>query len=43
VLRNAVNWAFNADRYANLMKAPKRAVENSLEPLVERGVKLENH
>ena len=43
VLRNAVNWAFNADRYANLMTAPPRRVENSLEPLVERGGKLDNH
>jgi trehalose utilization protein len=43
VLRNAVNWAFNPDRYANLMTAPKRAVENALEPLVERGGKLDNH
>ena len=43
VLRNAVNWAFNADRYAGLITAPPRRVENSLEPLVERGGKLDNH
>jgi len=43
VLRNAVHWAFNPDRYANLMSSPKRGIENALEPLVERGVKLENH
>jgi trehalose utilization protein len=43
VLRNAVNWAFNAERHAELMKAPNRPVEKSLEPLVERGGKLHSH
>src|SRR5690606_32910901 len=43
VLRNAVRWAFNADRHAELLTAPKRAIEVSLEPLVERGGKLANH
>ncbi len=28
VLRNAVNWAFNAERHAELMKAPNTPVEN---------------
>ena len=37
VLRNAVNWAFNAERHAELMKAPQRPVENAIEKIVSRG------
>jgi trehalose utilization protein len=43
VLRNAVNWAFNAERHAELMKAPNRPIEKSIEPITERGAKLHSH
>jgi trehalose utilization protein len=43
VLRNAVNWAFNAERHAELMKAPNWPVEKALEKIVERGAKLRSH
>jgi trehalose utilization protein len=43
VLRNAVKWAFNAERYAELMKAPNHPVEQALEPITERGAKLKSH
>lgn len=43
VLRNAVHWAFNADRHEALMKAPNRGVDKALEKIVERGAKLANH
>jgi trehalose utilization protein len=43
VLRNAVNWAFNTERHAELMKAPNRPVGQSIEKIVERGAKLANH
>lgn len=43
VLRNAVNWAFNENRYQNLMKAPNRPVDKAIEPIVERGAKLTRH
>jgi len=43
VIRNAVNWAYNPDNHAHLLKAPNRPVDKSIEPLVERGAKLTHH
>lgn len=43
VLRNAVNWAFNADSYELLMSAPNRPVDKSIEKIEERGPKLAHH
>jgi trehalose utilization protein len=43
VIRNAVNWAFNPDRYEALMKAPNRPVDQAIEKIVERGAKLNRH
>ena len=43
VLRNAVNWAFNAERYAELLLAPNTPVDKALEHIVERGAKLTHH
>jgi trehalose utilization protein len=43
VLRNAVNWAFNSERHAELMKAPNRPVDKAIEKIVERGPKLKSH
>ncbi|WLE00753.1 ThuA domain-containing protein (plasmid) [Agrobacterium leguminum] len=43
VLRNAVNWAFNPERFTHLMKAPNTPVEQALEKIVERGAKLTHH
>ena len=43
VLRNAVNWAFNENRYQHLMKAPNTPVDKALEKIVERGAKLTHH
>ncbi|MDB5562962.1 MAG: PalA, partial [Hyphomicrobiales bacterium] len=43
VLRNAVNWAYNADAFPQLTVAPNRPVDKSIEPLVERGPKLTSH
>ena len=43
VLRNAVNWAFNAERHAELMTAPNTPVDKAIEKIVERGAKLNNH
>lgn len=40
VLRNAVNWAYNANQFPQLLEAPNTPVEESIEPLVERGPKL---
>lgn len=40
VLRNAVNWAYAGERHAHLLKAPNRPVEESIEPLEERGPRL---
>lgn len=40
VLRNAVNWAHNGDRYARLMKAPNVPVGEAIEKIEERGPKL---
>jgi trehalose utilization protein len=43
VLRNAVNWAHNPERHAELLKAPNRPVDKAIEKLVERGAKLAHH
>ena len=43
VLRNAVKWAFNADRHEHLMKAPNTPVDKAIEKLTERGAKLSSH
>lgn len=43
VIRNAVNWAYNPDRYEALMKAPNRPVDQAIEKIVERGAKLNRH
>ncbi|HEY4203010.1 MAG TPA: ThuA domain-containing protein [Devosiaceae bacterium] len=40
VLRNAVNWAHNPNRYEDITKAPNRPVEDAIEKIVERGPKL---
>lgn len=40
VLRNAVHWAFNAERHAELMSAPNTPIDKAIEPLVERGPRL---
>lgn len=40
VLRNAVRWAYNEARFPGLLGAPNTPVDQSLEPLVERGPKL---
>jgi len=43
VLRNAVNWAFHAERHAELLLAPNTPVDKALEHIVERGAKLTHH
>jgi len=43
VLRNAVAWAHNPDRYARLLAAPNTPVDKALEKLIERGARLTNH
>jgi trehalose utilization protein len=43
VLRNAVNWAYNPDRHAELRTSRNRPVEQAIEPIVERGAKLDRH
>lgn len=43
VLRNAVNWAYNADNHAHLLKAPNTPVDKAIEHIVERGAKLTHH
>jgi trehalose utilization protein len=43
VLRNAVNWAYNPERYPELLTAPNTTVDVSIEKLVERGAKLDKH
>jgi trehalose utilization protein len=43
VLRNAVHWAYNSERHAELLLGPNRPVEQSIEKLVERGAKITNH
>lgn len=40
VIRNAARWAFNAERHAELLKAPNRPVDQALEKIVERGPRL---
>jgi trehalose utilization protein len=43
VLRNAVNWAYNPNRHPELLDAPNRTIDKSLETLVARGAKLGRH
>ena len=43
VLRNAVNWAHNAEHHAELLTAPNTPVDKAIEKIVERGAKLTNH
>lgn len=43
VLRNAVNWAYNPERHAELLKAPNRPVDKALEHIEERGARLRSH
>jgi trehalose utilization protein len=43
VLRNAVNWAHNAEKHGELLKAPNTPVDKALEKIVERGAKLTSH
>ncbi|HEY0034968.1 MAG TPA: ThuA domain-containing protein [Devosia sp.] len=40
VLRNAVNWAYNANSFPQMLKAPNVPVEEALEKIEERGPKL---
>jgi trehalose utilization protein len=40
VLRNAVNWAHNPNRYAGLLTAPNRPVDQAIEKIEERGPHL---
>lgn len=40
VLRNAVNWAYNASQHPELIDAPNTPVEEALEAIEERGPKL---
>ncbi|MBK8086104.1 MAG: ThuA domain-containing protein [Devosia sp.] len=43
VLRNAVNWAYNAQNHAHLLKAPNTPVDKAIEHIVERGARLTHH
>ena len=43
VLRNAVHWAHNPERHAELLKAPNTPVDQAIEKIVERGPKLHAH
>ena len=43
VLRNAVHWAYNAERHPELLTAPNTPVDKAIEHIVERGAKLTNH
>jgi trehalose utilization protein len=40
VLRNAVNWAYNANQFPQLLDAPNTPVDEAIEQIVERGPKL---
>ncbi|KKB84256.1 PalA [Devosia limi DSM 17137] len=40
VLRNAVNWAYNANQYPGLLEAPNTPVDEAPEKIEERGPKL---
>lgn len=40
VLRNAVNWAYNANQFPQLLDAPNTPVDEALEKIEERGPKL---
>lgn len=43
VLRNAVHWAHNPERHADLLTAPNRPVGEAIEKIEERGAKLSAH
>ena len=43
VLRNAVRWAHNPNRWATVAKAPNVPVNEALEPLQEKGARLGAH
>ena len=43
VLRNAVRWAHNPERHAELLDAPNTPVDKAIEEIVERGPKLHAH
>ncbi|HHY50035.1 MAG TPA: trehalose utilization protein ThuA [Alphaproteobacteria bacterium] len=43
VLRNAVRWAHNAERHAELLKTLNRKIEQAIEPITERGARLRSH
>lgn len=43
VLRNAVNWAYNAEKHSELLSAPNTPVDKAIEKIVERGAKLTHH
>ena len=43
VLRNAVNWAYNAEKHSELLTAPNTPVDKAIEKIVERGAKLTHH
>jgi trehalose utilization protein len=43
VLRNAVHWAYNREQHAELLTGPNRPVAQSIEKIVERGAKINNH
>jgi trehalose utilization protein len=40
VLRNAVNWAYNSNRFPHITEAPNVPVEKALEPIESRGGSL---
>jgi trehalose utilization protein len=43
VLRNAVHWAYSAERHPELLTAPNTPVDQSIEKIVERGARLTRH
>lgn len=43
VLRNAVRWAYNPERHAELLDAPNTPVDKAIEKITERGAKLHAH
>lgn len=43
VLRNAVHWAHNPASHPELLRAPNTPVGEAIEPIVERGAKLQQH
>ena len=43
LLRNAVTWAYNPERHPEVLTAPNTSIDKSIEPLVERGARLDKH